>query len=147
MSDIAIAMGIPMGTVSCWSSKADRMGRMTGKEKFNERYTSKEKQKILWEVSELSDEELGAYLRKKGISEAQLKQWQAAVDAVLDTPKKQQRQNKMKERAYQKEIRQLKRELRRKEKALAETAAILVLKKKLEAFYAEEDKDTEKPND
>jgi hypothetical protein len=40
-------------------------------------------------------------------------------------------------------VRELEKELRRKEKALAETAALLVLKKKLDAMWGDEDDDTE----
>lgn len=45
--------------------------------------------------------------------------------------KKQAKEDKL-------EIKELKKELRHKEKALAETAALLVLRKKLRAFYGEE---------
>jgi len=44
-------------------------------------------------------------------------------------------------KADRKRVRQLEKELRRKEKALAETAALLVLRKKLNAFYGEEPED------
>ena len=40
-------------------------------------------------------------------------------------------------------IKELERELRRKDKALAETAALLVLKKKVQAIWGDEDDDTE----
>ena len=47
-----------------------------------------------------------------------------------------------------KRIRQLERELARKEKALAEAAALLILKKKVETFYGEdEDDDTNGQNE
>jgi hypothetical protein len=50
--------------------------------------------------------------------------------------------------ASTKRIRQLERELARKEKALAEAAALLVLKKKVETLYGEdEDDDTNGPNE
>lgn len=49
--------------------------------------------------------------------------------------KKQVREDK-------KRIKQLERELSRKEKALAEAAALLVLRKKLRAYYGEEDEDS-----
>ncbi len=51
------------------------------------------------------------------------------------TEKKQAREDK-------KRIKQLERELNRKEKALAEAAALLVLRKKLRAYYDEEDEDS-----
>ena len=45
-----------------------------------------------------------------------------------------------------KRVRTLERELRRKEKALAETAALLVLKKKAAAIWGDEDDSTEWKN-
>ena len=47
----------------------------------------------------------------------------------------------------QREIRRLEREVRRKDKALAETTALLVLKKKFDALFADEDSDTSPEND
>ena len=44
--------------------------------------------------------------------------------------------------ADKKEIKKLRKELRRKEKALAETAALLVLRKKLNALYDPEDEES-----
>jgi hypothetical protein len=44
-------------------------------------------------------------------------------------------------RADKKRIAELERELRRKDKALAETAAILVLRKKMSAFWGSDSKD------
>jgi transposase len=41
-----------------------------------------------------------------------------------------------------KRIKKLERELRRKEKALAEAAALLVLQKKVQAIWGDEDDDT-----
>ncbi len=45
-------------------------------------------------------------------------------------------------RADIKRIRDLEKELRRKDKALAETAALLVLKKKVQQIWGDEDEDT-----
>ena len=44
-------------------------------------------------------------------------------------------------------VRELERELNRKEKALAEAAALLVLKKKAQAIWGDEDDDTDPRND
>jgi hypothetical protein len=46
-----------------------------------------------------------------------------------------------------KKIRQLEREILRKDKALAETAALLVLQKKVQAIWADEDDDTDAKSD
>jgi hypothetical protein len=46
-----------------------------------------------------------------------------------------------------KRIKELERELARKEKALAEAAAIVILQKKVHAFLADEDDDTDPKKD
>jgi transposase len=45
------------------------------------------------------------------------------------------------------EMRELKRELKRKDKALAETAALIVLKKKVQEIWGAEDDDTDPPSE
>lgn len=80
------------------------------------------------ETATLSEEDLAAYCRRKGLCPAQIAQWKQAFiqsSAPQNTGPLRQSQN---------EIRQLKRELARKEKALAEAAALLVLRKKLSDY-------------
>jgi hypothetical protein len=103
-------------------------------------WTAKEKLDAVTEASGLSEEALGAFLRTKGLHEAQLEQWRKKAEEALsgqgDT--KARRSNSLR-------IRELERELRRKDKALAETAALLILKKKLAALWEDED-DATKPS-
>ena len=51
--------------------------------------------------------------------------------------KKYIKEAKEKEQEYKKKTRNLEKDLRRKEKALAETAALLVLKKKVQEIWGE----------
>ena len=111
----------------------------------DERFTAQEKQRILQTAATLSEAELGAYLRREGVSENQLKRWQTQVLAALERPKRRRRTDA--ERQLRVENEQLKRELRRKEKALAEAAALLVLKKKADAIWGDEDESTDGTND
>lgn len=77
------------------------------------------KVRVLADGSELDAKELTAYLEREGVKLAEYEQWRIALDeggaASTSTNKR---------------IRQLERELARKEKALAEAAALLILKKK-----------------
>src|SRR5689334_20761932 len=83
------------------------------------RWTVEQKARVLADASELYSEKLSAYLEREGVKLAEFEQWRLALDeggaASTSTTKR---------------IRQLERELARKEKALAEAAALLVLKKK-----------------
>ena len=101
-------------------------------------WSAEEKLAVVLEAASLSDEELGAFLRRKGLHETHLKQWREQMLAGLN-PAPIQAKNKEPE---SKRVRALERELRRKDKALAETAALLVLKKKAQEIWGDEDDDT-----
>ena len=89
-----------------------------------------ERLRVVMEASRLRDEELGAFLRREGLDEAIIAEWKAAVlEALGPQPKLS---------ADSKRVRELEKELRRKDKALAETAALLVLKKKVQAIWGDE---------
>ena len=78
-------------------------------------------------------------MRRQGLHEAQLQQWRDQMLAGLE-PMTVPRGKKAPEG---KRVRELEKELRRKDKALAETAALLVLKKKAQAIWGDEDDDTD----
>ena len=91
-------------------------------------WTAVEKLEAVLESASLSEQELGEYLRRKGLHEAQLEQWRRRVtEASMEAL--QSKSSRKKASVEAKRVRALERELRRKEKALAETAALLVLKK------------------
>ena len=148
MKSLAKETGIPRSTLSRWWQEAGRVGPMSNStDGADERFTDEEKQRILQTATTLSETELGAYLRREGVTENQLKRWQTQVLAALERPKRRQRKTDA-ERQLREENRALKRELRRKEKALAEAAALLVLKKKAQAIWgADEDGNTDGETD
>ena len=94
------------------------------------------------ETATLSETELNQYCREKGLLVEQVKEWRIAC--VMGNMSEAQRKaaEKKQGREDKKRIKQLERELNRKEKALAEAAALLVLRKKLNAYYGEEDEDS-----
>jgi transposase len=109
-------------------------------------FSPEEKLQVLMEAAALDDDELGAYLRRKGIHEAQLEQWRQAVTEALAKPRTRPKVTPA-QKAQKKQIQQLQRELKRKEKALAEAAALLVLKKKVQEIWGDEDESTGGRND
>jgi len=100
-------------------------------------WTPEEKLQAVLEASQLSEDDLGAYLRKKGLHESNLKQWRQEMIGALQNKASGKKISANSTEA--KRIRQLERELVRKDKALAETAALLVLKKKAQAIWGDED--------
>jgi transposase-like protein len=102
-----------------------------------------EKLRVVTEARGLSGSELGALLRREGLHEAQLTAWRAAAEAALAEPTR----GRAAPSAEAKRIKELERELRRKDAALAETAALLVLKKKAEAWWGDAADTTPARND
>ena len=84
-------------------------------------------------------------MRSKGLHEAQLREWRDAVMAAAEEALTAPRQRRSSPET--KRVKELERELRRKEKALAETAALLVLRKKADALWGDEDASTGPMND
>ncbi len=108
-------------------------------------WSAQEKLNAVLEAKRLSGSELGEFLRGRGLHEDQLRQWQEAVEAAaLESLRGRKSAGKSPEA---KRVKELERELKRKEKALAEAAALLVLRKKLDALWGDEDASTEPKSD
>lgn len=76
-----------------------------------------------------------AWCREHGVYPQQLQQWKASATQALGAPQ-EARASPAQTREDRRRIKELERELRRKDKALAETAALLVLSKKCEAILS-----------
>jgi hypothetical protein len=100
-------------------------------------WTAAERLQALIETAGLSEEELGSWCRGHGLHTHYLTQWRRELTADRFGDKASQQTL----RALREENRALKKALRRKEKALAETAALLVLKKKAESIWGEREDD------
>lgn len=104
-------------------------------------WTPEEKLRAVVDTVDLDGEALGEYLRRHGLHREHLEQWRDAANAALKGPVSKQRA-----KGESKRIKELERELRHKEKALAETAALLVLRKKVNALWGDGDDDTDERN-
>ncbi len=89
----------------------------------------------------MTEHELSQYCREKGLYPEQINEWRSECMQGFMTQKEREAEVKKQAKADKCEIKELKKELRYKEKALAETTALLVLRKKLRAFYGEEPED------
>ena len=86
------------------------------------------------ETATFSETELNEYCRTKGLYPQQIKDWKLACISGADHASQLVRDGNKQMQQERKRIQILEKELRRKDKALAETAALLVLSKKLDAF-------------
>ena len=142
VAEVAQQEGIAFQTLYTWRKKIRSEGKpVPGKTKTSEQWSSETKLAVVIETATLTEVELSEYCREKGLYPEQVKTWkQDFLDGVSKLPAKKKNDAKqaLKDK---KRVRQLEKELRRKEKALAETAALLVLRKKLNAFYEDEIED------
>jgi transposase-like protein len=107
--------------------------------KLPDKWSSEEKFAVVMETSSLSEVELSEYCRVKGLYPEQIKAWkQGCIAGNTTKPSKRVKQTP-EQKADKKRIKSLERELRRKEKALAEAAALLVLGKKYDAYWKEKE--------
>ena len=119
------------------------------KTKHAQDWSPEEKVAFVMEAAATPSAELGALLRRKGVQEAQLDEWRTQVmeGAVAAMRPQNRRAEREAAAAEAKKIRQLEREILRKDKALAETAALLVLQKKVQAIWGDGDDDTDPKSD
>lgn len=150
-NSIAHEVGINQPTLSKWLRDARTMpgvskrgskpeGDKTGRRP--EDWSAEEKLELVLQAQGLGEAELGELLRRRGLHEEQLARWKEAALASLKAGRKPSAKS-----TDGKRIKELERELRRKEKALAEAAALLVLRKKAQALWGDEDASTESKND
>lgn len=132
---LAKETGVPQSTLSRWlrSYATVRLEGEAMRQRRPQDLSAEEKLEALLEYERSSEEQRGVFLRQKGLHEATLEKWKKEmlealkIKAFVGGKKDPQR----------KRIAALERELRRKEAALAEAAALLVLKKKADAIWGD----------
>jgi transposase-like protein len=134
--------GISEGTLYLWRQEARRKGvLLPNAESTSQGWTSKDKFAAVLETAALNEAELGEYCRKRGLYAEELAAWRQACEQANDWREAQEKQLKQQVKEQQKETQRLQKELTRKEKALAEAAALLVLKKKVDTLWGESEED------
>lgn len=126
--------GIPKDTLYTWRGKHRKAGGVAPVQPPTPgALSSEEKFAVVIESASLNEVELSEYARRKGLYPQQINAWRnACLQANTSVAAKVDR-SELKVQA--KHIKQLEAELRRKEKALAEAAALLLLQKKVQALW------------
>ena len=133
--------GIPKDTLYAWRIKHRRGNQQLQAQQIDQtsKISSADKFDIVVETAHMNQAELSEYCRRNGLYPEQIKAWQDSCRSA-NLPLAH-RADKEKSRELNKEVKQLKVELRRKEKALAEAAALLILKKKVHQIWGDAEDD------
>lgn len=144
VKELSRETGVPEPTLSRWQINArtgiwqvPRESMASRKDKRPARWPPSERLRVVIEAASLSEEELGEFLRREGLHGATLEQWRTDALAGLGGPPAPSARRKVSRRE-----RELQRELHRKEKALAEVAALLVLQKKSRLLFGDDEDDS-----
>jgi transposase-like protein len=147
-------VGVNQPTLSRWLREATTLGTVTKRrkppvpktraleQKRPDDRNADEKLRLVMAAAALSEADLGEFLRRHGLHEADLASWRESMLSALGGGAPAQPRA-----AEAKRVRELEKELRRKDKALAETAALLVLQKKVRAIWGDGDEDTKPASD
>jgi transposase len=126
-------VGVSQTTLSLWLAQARSLRNVKSQKHPPRTWSVDDKIRILSDASKLTGEQLATFLDGHGLLLAELEQWRLSLD-----------EEGRSSNTVTKRIRALERELARKERALVEAAALLILKKKLHDAFGEEDDDTDK---
>ena len=135
--EVALDLNVSYHTAKNWMKRGypDRAGTSAGKEKRPQDWSAQEQLLALQETHVLSGEALQAWCRERGLFAHHLTGWKTAFCSEVKTDSGTRELRSLKD-----ENDQLKRELVRKEKALAEAAALLILQKTFRALWEDEAK-------
>lgn len=121
---VSTAVGVSVGTLERWRSQALESGKKSGG------WTAVARFEAVLMTASMSEAQKAAWCREKGLFPSELEDWRRTATESLAQPAE-----RPESKVDRRRIRELEKELRRKDKALAEAAALLVLSKKVEALY------------
>ena len=127
-------LGIASPTLYQWKHNFAKLSGMKKSSRPQDR-SSEEKLKIMIEVMSAPPEQRGEILRRHGVHKEHVESWQEQVHAALKhgaIGKHIERSERAEDR---RKIKELERDIHRKDRALAETTALLVLKKKADLIW------------
>ena len=128
--------GISEATLHKWRAEARLKGQlMPDADAGPEGWSSRDKFAAVLETATLNEADLGEYCRKRGLYSAQIAAWRSACEQANDRDRASSVRLGRVTKEEKKRIKDLERDLARKDRALAETAALLVLRKKASAIW------------
>lgn len=134
---LAQETGIPQQTLSRWLKESAIIKKQGGtmETKRPKDWTAIEKFNAVVDYVKLSSAEQGAFLRTRGLHSSHIESWKQDMLNTLEASP----QKKGKKDSKDIRIKELEKDLQDKNKALAEAAKLMILKKKAQAFWGEEE--------
>jgi len=126
-------LGVASPTLYQWRNDFANLGGMKKTQLRPQDRNPSEKLRAVIEFESLPEEKRGEFLRKQGLHLEHIKAWRKQLEEALTPVNKQA--ERLERAADRRKIKELERELRRKDAALAETTALLVLKKKANLLW------------
>lgn len=152
-SALSREVNIGQATLSRWLLRAPTLAAMTASNqpsshgrapKSPQQWTAAEKLQAVVEASALADADLGAFLRRKGLTETDLQAWRTVATEALGVPTKKQR---AKAAADARRIELLENKVKRTERRLSGAKAMLDLQKKIQEIWGDADSPTTGSNE
>jgi transposase-like protein len=138
LQSIANSLNMNLTTLTGWMKKSEQSTNnpKPQKSKRPEDWSAEERLAALQQSYGLLGEDLNAWCRERGVFTHQLEQWKVNFCSHNDVDRQREQLSAL--RTLKVENQSLERELLRKDKALAEAAALLVLQKKFRALLGGE---------
>lgn len=130
VAEVSREIGVSVETLERWRSQALAAG--SGERSW----TAVARLEAVIGTAAMDEAARSAWCREQGIFPSELERWRVSATQALSAPE-EARASPQETRRDHRRIKELERQLRRKDKALAETAALLVLSKKLTAIFEE----------
>jgi transposase-like protein len=142
VAQVSRDIGVSDVTLYNWRNQYRDRGNAVPADPSNpENWSGKNKLAVVIETAALNEEELSAYCREKGLYVEQVQRWREAAESSADTGRPLSAQERREWQSERRKSRRLEKDLRRKEKALAEAAALLVLQKKVREIWGDNEDD------
>jgi transposase-like protein len=153
LKEIVDELGIGSSTLGKWMRDARNndlecttgdgilMSSDKRREKRPQDWNLEERLEIVMACASLDEEKMSEYCRKQGVYPHHVNQWKLDFASGNSSSEKVNARQEMKN--IKNENKALRKELNRKDKALAETAALLVLQKKVAAIWGNDEDDSQ----
>jgi transposase len=133
VAELAQVLGVSSWSLYHWAKRYGNAGGMKRQRRPGER-SAQEKLRAVIEYEAMPEDKRGEYLRREGLQSDHIEGWKKSMEAGLGGSARSAA-DRSERAADKKKIEELEREIRRKDKALAETTALLVLKKKADLIW------------